>query len=287
MGRIGIKEQDAIIKAQEILNDSSGKYIGFLYDENNKLLIEFKCSCSRNYKLSLNRLKASRGFCPECRYERMSKKRSYTVEELQKIYYEHDCIFDIVSYIDNYHKIKFTCSCGNPNGYKMFNDFINSPRCKECGVLSSTSTRKTKFKDVLEIYKSNDCILLLKEKDYIDTHTYASFICSCGRLGNKMITTFNLKPWCKECGFEIKQDKNRTSYEEMYKFISLNSKCELITPKELFVNSQTNIELKCECNKPFITTFINFKHENKRQCNECGIKTKSGENHPNWKGVNS
>jgi len=282
MGRI-ITEQQAIIKAQEILNDASGKYIGFLYDENNKLVINFKCNCGREYDLSLKRLKASKGYCPLCRYERVANKLSYTLEEVQTIFRDNNCELHTKFYTNTSQDLEFTCSCGRP-GEKTLRDFLDHPRCKKCGQLLSVETRLTKYSDVLAFYDYHNCKLLLKEEDYTNKRTEANFTCSCGRNGCKTIALFYRSPYCKECGNEIGYFKTSTPYEEVLEFVSLNSKCKVITTKEQYKNSKSDIELECECTKPFTTKFAYFKHENKRQCNECGIKTRSGENSYRWKG---
>jgi len=183
------------------LNDSSGKYIGFLYDKDNKLLINFTCICGREYDLSLNKLKASKGFCPLCRYERMSKKRSYTVEEVQEIFRKYNCEIDKHTYVNIQHNIKFTCSCGKL-GNKKFNDFLKTPMCTECGRLLSVKTRSKKYSDILNFYELNNCKLLLEEEDYTNTKMKANFTCSCGRPGYKSIKLFYKNPFCKLCGLK-------------------------------------------------------------------------------------
>lgn len=50
--------------------------------------------------------------------------------------------------------------------------------------------------------------------------------------------------------------------------VESSSGCKLIT--EHIENSQSKIELLCACKNKFTTTFSYYKHENKRQCNECG-----------------
>jgi len=284
MGRTGITEQDAIIRAKEILNVSNGKYIGFLYNENNKLLINFMCSCERGCELTLSRLKASKGFCPLCRYERTANKLSYTYEEVRNIFENNNCLLHTKFYTNTSQNLDFTCSCGNPLGHKTLRKFLQSPRCDKCGRLSSSKSRISKYDDILFFYEQHGCELLLKEEDYINKRTEANFTCACGRNGCKSITLFYKSPYCKSCGLEKGYFKTSTSYEEMKEFVSQTSKCEVITPKELYENSQSNIELKCECGKPFTTKFAYFKHENKRQCNECGIGTRSGEYSYRWKG---
>ena len=70
----------------------------------------------------------------------------------------------------------------------------------------------------------------------------------------------------------------KLAYEEVKDFIevSSNSCCVLQTQKEDYINTLTKINIDCSCGRPFITSFKEFKSQNKRQCNECGNK-KNGE----------
>jgi hypothetical protein len=73
----------------------------------------------------------------------------------------------------------------------------------------------------------------------------------------------------KGCG---KCAKNRKlSYEEVKYFIEVKSSsgCELLSTE--YHDVYKKLELKCKCGKAFDVNFSDFKHGNKRQCNECGF----------------
>lgn len=78
-------------------------------------------------------------------------------------------------------------------------------------------------------------------------------------------------------------DKNKIPYSEIKNFIESNN-CILITKETEYIDSQTNLKIQCACGNLFETKYVYFVHENKRQCNTCGIKSRSGENSPNWNG---
>lgn len=61
------------------------------------------------------------------------------------------------------------------------------------------------------------------------------------------------------------------SYSQVKEFIENNSNCKLIS--DSYKNDATPLELECECDNLFNTTFNAFKFKNKRQCNECGRKS--------------
>lgn len=60
-------------------------------------------------------------------------------------------------------------------------------------------------------------------------------------------------------------------YTDIKRFIEDNN-CKLLTEEQEYENTQTKLNIECECGNKFITTFSRFKNRNKRQCNECGIK---------------
>lgn len=112
----------------------------------------------------------------------------------------------------------------------------------------------------------------------------------CGKEVYKTYATYNKermgkikKDACKECGALKCGESRATEYKDIKEFIEQNE-CKLITSENDYINESSYICLECKCGNTFITKFIYFKFENKRQCNKCGIKMRSGENAPMWKG---
>jgi len=62
------------------------------------------------------------------------------------------------------------------------------------------------------------------------------------------------------------------TYEEVKTFIEIESEssCKLISKE--YVNIDNSISIRCNCGCVFITTFKQFRHSNKRQCNKCGYE---------------
>lgn len=75
---------------------------------------------------------------------------------------------------------------------------------------------------------------------------------------------------CSHCSGNAK-----FSIEDMKHFIESesNSECKLLSSE--VKNTQSKLDLKCQCGNEFTTTFSYFKHENKRQCNDCGNKNRN------------
>jgi hypothetical protein len=70
--------------------------------------------------------------------------------------------------------------------------------------------------------------------------------------------------YCKE----RKKLKPKFTYMDIKNFVETNSDCQLLSTE--YKNNSTKMKFKCSCNEEFETTFSEFKHSNKRQCNKCG-----------------
>ena len=65
----------------------------------------------------------------------------------------------------------------------------------------------------------------------------------------------------------------KLSIQEIEKFVEENSECYLLSNE--YANSKSKLEFKCKCGNIFVTTFSEFKHQNRRNCRECGIKRRN------------
>lgn len=64
----------------------------------------------------------------------------------------------------------------------------------------------------------------------------------------------------------------RLKYEEIKTYIETNSKCLLLTNENEYENTNKKLDLLCHCGNKFKIRYVQFKGQNKRQCNDCGIK---------------
>lgn len=60
----------------------------------------------------------------------------------------------------------------------------------------------------------------------------------------------------------------KTSYDDVKKFVEEND-CELISKE--YKGAHYKLKIKCKCDNEFEVSFSNFKHGNKRTCNECSV----------------
>lgn len=244
--------------------------------------LNFICSCGRNSNLSFSKLKISKGFCPDCRYERCNTKLRLNIEDVKQEFLKHDCDLLSKEYINSNQKLDFICSCGRIDR-KTFPRFKKVPRCLECSIKKGFIVKES-YENICNYFKNFGCNIITPKNQYQNKRSKLEVFCSCGQIFH--ITAFDFyqgKHHCNKCTFKLQTERLTVSYEDVSQFIKSNN-CELITQKEFYKNSKTLIEVKCACGNIFKTRFILFKHENKRQCNYCGIATRSGEFAPRWNG---
>lgn len=129
-----------------------------------------------------------------------------------------------------------------------------------------------KVKYFVEIESESNCKLLSTE--YFNTKTKLQFQCKCE---NDFIATFEKfkdrnKRLCNDCSYRDSRDKQLVNYGEIKNFIEIESKsgCKLLSDK--YDGVKKDLLLRCECGNKYFISFDKFKHQNKRQCNECGNK---------------
>lgn len=267
------KEHDIVLKTHK--NDF----------RNSQTKLDIICKCGKSANMIYSRIRETNGTCRDCGYERARKATSKSYEEVVMIFKNNNCTLLTEYYENNKQKLKFICSCGNIY-IKRLDEYLKSPICYKCSIENRSVTRRIKFDKVKSFFSTKELVLITKENEYKDVKSMLSFICKCGELCSKRFSALIREPekcMCNKCLSNASGYNTKFPYQYVYEFIR-DYNCELITTENDFVNSQNKIEIKCKCGEIFITKFCYFKNESKRQCNKCGIKLKSGENHPFWNG---
>jgi len=89
---------------------------------------------------------------------------------------------------------------------------------------------------------------------------------------------------CNQCSYIVNKRTPPKKVEDIIFEIEKSSNCVFIGNKEEYKDANSSITLKCICGEIFITTTLLFRHEDKKQCDICGLKLRIGENHYNWRG---
>ena len=275
-----IKKEQYLEEARRLVENNGGKLISVEYIDSETNL-DFKCACGNTYSLVLIKLRASKGFCPICRYDR-SISNKYDTNFVKEIFLERGCVL-LSEYIDYPSPLSFICKCGRKDKRPLYK-FIEYGECKEC---KKEFIRKNKLlqsysKAVAEL-DDNGCKMISSFDEYDGIHSKIRFVCKCGTPFEKRWDVLRKSFRCNECAQEFTRISSQTSYEEVVDYI-ISKGCEIVTSSEEYNGSNKAITIRCGCGKTYETRFCYFKHENKIRCNECSLAAHSGENSPWWKG---
>ena len=120
------------------------------------------------------------------------------------------------------------------------------------------------------VEENSDCELMSSEYKNVDEKL--TFKCSCG---NEFQTSFykfksRNKRQCNDCGRIKIAESKKASFEEVKRFIEIESGsgCQLLSTS--YKNAQEKLKIKCECGEIFYTKFNHFKSSFQRQCQACG-----------------
>lgn len=217
--------------------------------------------------------------------EIVREKLKTRFSEIKKVYEDSGCI--LLSTEEEYDNekstLRFICSCGKESKKTYTNFKFKSSMCEECSnkefLINVAKQNNNDYNSIKMICLDNDMELISYKEKFINKDII-EYRCSCKELNTKSILYFKKNPLCNKCRQKLIA-KNR--YYENKKFIEDNN-CKLLTTYEEYKDGYTNLQIECKCGETYYTNFIQFKHDNKRQCNKCGRRLMSAENSPFWKG---
>lgn len=209
----------------------------------------------------------------------MGRKLSY--EEVKKFIEGKEgngCKLISTKYVNLKSKLQIKCKCGEIFEVN-FDSFKNKPQrqCKKCGVQKRVKERTLGYEEVKNYIESKGCKLISTE--YINNKIPLLIQCSCGNIFKERFDCFKTRnrDKCNECNGLI-----HWTYEKVKSYIEgeNGNGCKLLSTE--YKDNATKLNIMCSCGEIFETSLNQFKEQNKRQCNKCGIKLKTGENHPRY-----
>jgi len=115
---------------------------------NNRLLMEYKCSCGNISKISFDSFKRGHR-CIKC-----SGNEKLTYEYVFNHFKEEGCILLEKEYVNTQYKMKYKCSCGNISEI-TFGNFKKGKRCRKCGNAKLSGKNNYKWIEDRLIVKEN------------------------------------------------------------------------------------------------------------------------------------
>ena len=122
-----------------------------------------------------------------------------------------------------------------------------------------------KVKNFIEIESGSGCRLISEE--YTNTKIKLKIQCKCKEIFEVSFEKFKGrgKQQCNKCNGIVVLD-----IESVKNYVELNSDCKLISRK--YKNNHSKLKFRCKCGNDFLMSFMQFKHNGKRQCNECSSR---------------
>jgi len=246
---------------------------------NKKDKLDIRCSCGEVYKCGFRQFKTQKKHtCNKCSHNRVSEAFSLKIEEVIKII-ENPSSGNGCKYIDGEYKnntspLTLRCACKN-TFITSFAQFTHAGK-KQCNICGFEKKGWRYFyQDAMQLVKEYGCKLLTLEDQYVDSTQPLQIQCACGRQFEMNLIQFRYRKGgrCSDCYRNEISERFTISYEDIKKYIEeeSDSECVLITPKEEYVNTRILIDIQCKCGNTFKTSVHEFKSNNKRQCNKCGI----------------
>lgn len=150
------------------------------------------CTCDNGHELKIRWSKFNEGIrCKTCSV----LKQRHTIEFVRQVVEEQGCTLISTEYISNSDPLEYECAFGHKRTNNFW-DIRKNKGCKGCGGMS----KRHKLSYVQEYFKKGGCILLAKE--YTDSRTAMSYICSCGDHSTICFDSFKRGSRCKFCGIE-------------------------------------------------------------------------------------
>lgn len=165
----------------------------------------FLCECGKTFERTMRSFKQSKfKVCTSCSNKKSSSNR-LNIDYVKKITNTvSESILLEEEYINNSHKMKFKCKCGNIF-YTSWTEFYDAKKrkCNDCSGIYNYS-----INDIRDYVEKNSTSKLISKK-YINNREKLKFLCDCGNIYETTFKKFKVQHQrcCKNCS------KSRSSYE--------------------------------------------------------------------------
>lgn len=179
----------------------------------------------------------------------------------------------------------YICSCGRRQDGRTIQNFKKNNLCEFC---RKEMARRKKAFSLGNDYESvnermiNEDKQLLSYREYFIGEDDITYKCTiCGTENTIKYREYNTgKHICKGCRKiqnKIERWNNNVEFAHEHGL-------EVLSTIDSFENKNSKIKLRCKCGNEFETEVNELRNGGKIQCNDCGIKMRSGENSPRWNG---
>ena len=208
-------KKKTIDEVRQFINDSTDGKTLLLSDEyiNSKTPLKLKCSCGNIFYRKYDKLKTNGFNCVECSKKELSKRYSYSLDDIKKIISDKGCEYISGEYVNETSKLTIKCKCGK-EFIKSFNKFNSGQdHCPKCGM-KALAEKKTKYNldSARELLRSYGFELL--ENEYLGAQE--KMLCKCRNGHESYIVISQLKhgrSGCRECATERMKGNLHYNYQ--------------------------------------------------------------------------
>lgn len=198
----------------------------------------------------------------------------YNYIDVKNIFTEQGCELLEEEYLNNSHKMKYRCVCGNISEISL-SHFRRGQRCSICRYAKTANALKLDFGYIEKIFEEQGCELL--EHVYKNARTKMRYRCVCGRVSSICFDSFKNGNRCRKCGNAKSSKVQKLSQEEVAAVFNIHN-CVLL---DQYVSSLKPVKFVCSCGNESTILLSNF--QKRKQCSQCGLKSRSGKNHYEWR----
>jgi hypothetical protein len=180
-----------------------------MVDENNiyvntKTLMNVICNNEHKTKISYGKWRQGHR-CRKCRDE---TQVIYTIKDVRKEFKEKGFQLIDDKYINNKTPMKYICSCGEESEVSLQGLRRKRLGCENC----QKRWRNFPWRDIVDYFEDQGCILLIEESEYKNNATPIPFICYCGEQCSLSWKQFRKGIRCPKHTLE----KRKTTTQEKY-----------------------------------------------------------------------
>lgn len=183
-------------KVKDVFEESGCTLLTEAYHNPSEKL-DYIATCGHQHQISFENFLAGKGrVCKKCRYQKIAREKTRTIEDAERLFRENGCELLSESYGGCTEKLEYIAQCGHRNQISYSKFAAGSGRiCKKC----SKSVRY-EYDEVFETFLREGCFLL--EKEYQNCKQPLRFIAKCG---HESIITFDdflnssRSKYCPDC----------------------------------------------------------------------------------------
>jgi len=238
---------------EKFITNKGGKILELEYNDG-KYEFQIKCNYGHIFKINNYSLR-KRIWCPNCKLDRKTIKKSLRIDELKKQVKELNGVcLDIIPNQDN--KLKFSCK-NKHIFYSTMNNVLYGYWCKKCSnIKRTTDTLPNRKNKVIKFINSKKGKILTTELTY-NYDEEIKLECERGHIWDSSIRNIISNNWCRTCGLLDRWEKDKITIKEINSYIKgRGGKC---LSKEYINSSKDKLKFICKEGHTWESIWSNVK----------------------------